>query len=162
MAYRSLCVTDTNVWIDLEAAGLIELAFQLPLDLQAPDVVVAELVRPAGENLIRQGLKERELTGAEVLEVALLAVRHRRPSRVDLFALALARSEKAVLLTGDRHLREAAEGEGVEVHGTLWLIDLMIRESLLSPEEADRRLQQARDQGRRLPARSQGVHYPPS
>ena len=154
MASRSLCVTDTNVWIDLEAAGLIELAFQLPLDFQAPDVIVAELVRPEGKALTGQGLKERELTGAEVLEVALLAARHHRPSRVDLFALALARSDGAVLLTGDRHLREAAEREGVEVHGTLWLIDLMIERSLLEPEEAARRLRQARERGRRLPLRS--------
>lgn len=154
MASRSLCVTDTNVWIDLEAAGLIELAFHLPLDFQAPDVVVAELIRPEGKTLKWQGLKERELTGAEVLEVALLAARHRRPSRVDLFALALARSEEAVLLTGDRHLREAAEREGVEVHGTLWLVGLMIERSLLEPEEAARRLQQAREKGRRLPVRS--------
>lgn len=151
MASRSLCVTDTNVWIDLEAAGLIELAFQLPLEFQAPDVIVAELTKPEGKDLVSRGLRERKLTGPEVLNVAALAARHRRPSRVDLFALALARSGGAILLTGDRHLREAAEQEGVEVHGTLWLIDRMVERSLLEPGEAARRLRQARERGRRLP-----------
>ncbi len=40
MVSRSPCVTDTNVWIDLDTAGLTDLIFRLPLSLQAPDVIV--------------------------------------------------------------------------------------------------------------------------
>src|SRR5829696_7182810 len=108
MAYRSLCVTDTNVWIDLDAASLTDLIFDLPLSLHAPDVIVAELERPEGEALVRRGLVVRELPGSGVAAVVELAARYLRPSRADLFALVLARREGAALLTGDRHLREAA------------------------------------------------------
>ena len=100
MASRSPCVTDTNVWIDLDIACLTDLIFRLPLNFQAPDVIVAELERPDGETLARRGLKVRELTGSQVLEVARLARRYLRPSRSDLFALVLARSQGATLLTG--------------------------------------------------------------
>ncbi len=152
MASRSPCITDTNVWIDLDIAGLADLIFRLPLNLQAPDVIVAELERPDGETLAERGLKVRELTGSQVLEVARLASRYLRPSRSDLFALVLARSQGATLLTGDRHLRSAAESEGVKVHGTLWLIDEMVQADLLEPREAAARLLRMVQAGRRLPA----------
>ncbi|MFY9820974.1 MAG: hypothetical protein WAM82_06305 [Thermoanaerobaculia bacterium] len=106
MASRLLCVTDTNVWIDLDNAGLTDLIFRLPLNLQAPDVIVVELERPDGATLVGRGLQVRELTGSQVLEVARLARRYIRPSRSDLFALVLARSQGVMLLTGDRHLRD--------------------------------------------------------
>ena len=98
MASRSPCITDTNVWIDLDTGGLTALIFRLPLNLQAPDVIVAELERPDGATLVGRGLQVRELTGSQVLEVARLAERHLRPSRSDLFALVLARSQGATLL----------------------------------------------------------------
>lgn len=152
MTYRSPCVTDTNVWIDLEAAGLTDLVFRLSLRFQAPDVIVAELVRPEGAALARRGLAVRELPGDRVAEAAVLAARYLRPSRTDLFALVLARTERAILLTGDRHLREAAEREGVEVHGTLWLVDRMVEASLLDLRGATEALLAMRRAGRRLPA----------
>lgn len=152
MAYRSLCVTDTNVWIDLDAANLIDLIFELPWRLCAPDVIVAELERPEGEALVRRGLVVRDLPGAGVAAVVDLAARYPRPSRADLFALVLAQREGAALLTGDRHLREAAEREGLEVHGTLWIVDRLMDFSLLSGPDAAKALLRMREAGRRLPA----------
>ena len=152
MVSRSPCVTDTNVWIDLDTADLTDLIFRLPLSLQVPDVIVAELERPDGLTLARRGLQVRELTGRQVQEVARLASRYLRPSRSDLFALVLTRSQDATLLTGDRHLRSAAESEGVRVHGTLWLVDEMVAAALLEPQEAVARLLRMVEAGRRLPA----------
>jgi len=151
MASRSPCATDTNVWIDLDIAGLTDLIFRLPISLQAPDVIVAELERPDGAALVERGLQIRELTGNQVLEVVRLADRYLRPSRSDLFALVLARSQGATLLTGDRHLRSAAESEGVKVHGTLWLLDQMVEAAILEPQEAVARLLRMLEASRRLP-----------
>jgi hypothetical protein len=36
MASRSPCVTDTNVWIDLDIGGLTDLIFRLPLNFRPP------------------------------------------------------------------------------------------------------------------------------
>src|SRR6185295_16262968 len=128
-----------------------DLVFQLPLSLQAHDVIVAELESPDGATLVGRGLQARELTGNQVLEVVRLAGRYLRPSRSDLFALVLARSQGATLLTGDRHLRSAAESEGVKVHGTLWLLDQMVETDLLERREAIARLLRMVQAGRRLP-----------
>ncbi|NPV81898.1 MAG: hypothetical protein HPY52_16830 [Firmicutes bacterium] len=69
------------------------------------------------------GLRNFELPGSQVLKVLELASKYRGPSRADLFALALAIALPGVLLISDKRLREAAENEGVPVHGTLWLLD---------------------------------------
>lgn len=152
MAFRSICVTDTNFWIDLDTAGLLGPIFRLPFEWQAPDVIIAELEKPEGADLIRRGLRVRELDGRRVAEVVALAVAYPRPSRADLFALVLARLQAALLLTGDRHLRQAAEQEGVRVHGTLWILDELVERSVVSPSEAVEALHLMKEGRRRLPA----------
>lgn len=136
MGFRLTCVTDTNVWIDLYVGGILEKTFELPFRFIAPDVVINELKRPEGHYLILLGLQSYELTGQQVLGVYEIAQKHRNPSRVDLFALVLAKDLKAILLTGDRHLRKAAEVEKVEVHGTLWLMDQLVKNRIIKPLEA--------------------------
>ena len=80
-----------------------------------------------------------------------LAERYVRPSRQDLFALVLARETKAVLLTGDGSLREAAEREGVQVHGTIWLLDLMVDHEVIDRQERAASLKHMIESGSRLP-----------
>jgi predicted nucleic acid-binding protein len=63
----------------------------------------------------------------------------------------LAACEICPLLTGDKDLREAAEAEGVEVRGTLWLVTEMVRSQKISAQVARAAYQRMRDSGRRLP-----------
>jgi rRNA-processing protein FCF1 len=151
MASRSICITDTNFWIDLDTAVLLEPIFRLPFEWHAPDVIVAELERPDGAALVRRGLVVRELSGSQVAQTLELATRYSRPSRADLFALALASAEQALLVTGDRHLRQAAEQEGVPVHGTLWALDELVGNGILIPMQAASALLRMKGAGRRLP-----------
>jgi len=132
--YRRIHVTDTNIWIDLYAGGIIHEAFQLPLRFIAPNVVIAELRVPDGQALVSLGLQQEELAGDGVHLVIQLASRYPAPSRVDLFTLALAKARGAVLLTGDRHLRKAAEQEKLSVHGTLWILDELVRQRIVTPQ----------------------------
>ena len=133
-------------------ADLIETTFRLPFQWMAPDVVIAELKVPDGKMLIQAGLQGRELPGAQVLIVAALAERYVRPSRTDLFALVLAKETRTLLLTGDKALREAADLEGVAVHGVLWLLDQMVdSHQVLSGQKACQALERMIQAGRRLP-----------
>lgn len=151
MDLRRIHVTDTNIWIDLYAGGIIHEAFQLPLRFVAPDVVIAELHEPDGEALGSLGLQQDELASDEVRLVVQLASRYPAPSRVDLFTLALAKARGAVLLTGDRHLRRAAEQEKVPVYGTLWILDELVRQGIVTPQKAAQALEKMRAKGTRLP-----------
>jgi len=150
-------VTDTNVWIDLHRGGLIAEAFKLPVTWLAPDVVIEELRVPDGEPLVRRlrrlGLKQIELSGEQVATVQVFAAGYRRSSTADLFALVVAKARGAVLLTGDRRLREAANEEQVHVHGTLWVLDEMVRRRILPLIRAARALRQMVERGSRLPRR---------
>lgn len=85
--------------------------------------------------------------------MSALAAVHRRPSVNDLFAFVVARAEGAMLLTGDGALRELAESEGMAVHGTLWMLDELVRRAVVRPEQAADGLERIIKYGRRLPER---------
>ncbi len=112
-------ITDTNIWIDLNVGEILEKAFEMPSTFIAPDVIIVELKEPAGQNLLALGLKQETLSGKEVEEVSYFAKCYPAPSRADLFSLVLAKTKKITLLTGDKHLRKAAEKEKIHVNGTL-------------------------------------------
>ena len=145
------CVVDTNVLIDLYAGGILRSLFQLPMQRQVPDVLVAELQEPDGKLLLSYGLLSCELSSDEVEKVYHLATHHRQVSVNDLFALVLARTLGATLLTGDRHLRRVADQEGASVRGTLWLLDEMVHLSALPPRLAAQVLEHMLSRGSRLP-----------
>jgi uncharacterized protein YacL len=147
----SPCIVDANILIDLHGGGLLREFFRLPFRLVAPDVIIAELHDPGGEMPIEHGLESAELAGDQVLEVAALLVHYRSVSTNDLFALVLARTLKATLLTGDRHLARVAALEKVPVHGTLWVLDAMVRLEVIAPSQAAQALQRMLARGSRLP-----------
>jgi predicted nucleic acid-binding protein len=145
------CVVDTNIIIDFHRGDLLEAFFALPLTFLVPDVIVAEMVTPDGQQLLAWGLESVSLTGEQVAAVVALAAVHRVPSINDLFALVLARTRTATLLTGDRALRQLAESEGLEVHGTLWLLDELVRLTIITATQAADGLDRMRAYGSRLP-----------
>jgi hypothetical protein len=149
--FPPLCIVDANILIDLHIGGLLRAFFRLPFRLAAPDVIIAELDEPDSEMLVGYGLESVELMGDQVLEVAALLVRYRSVSANDLFALVLARVQKATLLTGDQHLTEVAYREGVVIHGTLWVLDEMVRLEVITPVQAAQALRQMLERGSRLP-----------
>ena len=146
-----LCIVDANILIDLHVGGLLQELFCLPFRLAAPDVIIAELDEPDGEMLVGYGLESMELMGDQVLEVMALLTRYRSVSANDLFALVLARVQKATLLTGDRHLTGVADREGVTTHGTLWVLDEMVRLGIVAQAKAAQALEQMLGRGSRLP-----------
>jgi rRNA-processing protein FCF1 len=146
-------VTDSNIWIDLYFGELLEEVFKLPFKFMAPDVIIEELETPSGQDLVVLGLKEKELSPFLVSEVVELKGKYPRPSINDLFALCLARHLRLILLTGDGELRKAAKKERVEVHGILWLLDVMVKRKVITPARAIKALELMLAHGSRLPQR---------
>lgn len=131
-----ILVSDTSVIIDLERAQVIENIFALPFRFVVPDALFEREMRGyGGENLVALGLEVRILTGPQVEEAQRFRGLERRISVHDSYALALAKSEGAIVLTGDSALRTLAETEGVRCHGVLWVIDQLEENRATSPAE---------------------------
>jgi hypothetical protein len=117
-------VSDTSVVIDLERARLIEALFTLPHQVMVPDLLYDREMRGhGGEQLVELGLVVRSLTGDEVGRAQRLRSREQRISLYDSYALSIAMTESALLLSGDAALRRLAEAEHVRCHGVLWVFD---------------------------------------
>jgi predicted nucleic acid-binding protein len=127
-----LLISDANIIIDMNVGGLLRLMFRLDATFAVPDVLFEEELRTGHPELPRLGLKMLELREDTVRYAERLIEKYRSlgASINDLLALALAWQEKCSLLTGDHRLRTVGQTEGVDVHGTLWLIEQMLREAL--------------------------------
>jgi hypothetical protein len=120
----SFLVSDTSVIIDLDRGNLLEPAFAIDDEFVVPDLLFErELDGEFGARLRRLGIQIESLDGAEVVHATRVGRADRRLSVADSFAFALAHSRQWTLLTGDGALRALAEGEGLEVHGMLWIVD---------------------------------------
>jgi len=153
MTTRLLAVPDTNLWIDLDIAGLLDEAFQLDIDWLAPDIVIEELDEPQGSELTKRGLVSHELDSEHVGSVIGLTERYPQLSVQDVFALATAKVLDALLVTGDRHMRHAARENGLRYHGVLWVLDEMLEAGLIPPSRAAEALGRMLAEGSRLPER---------
>jgi len=126
-------VSDTSVLIDVERGSLLDACFGLPFDFAVPDLLYQrELKEHGGPSLIQRGLRVEGLDGDGM--TLALNYRHRNQSLSlpDSFALALARVNSWILLSGDGEMRELARSEAVACHGVLWLIDKMFEHGLVS------------------------------
>lgn len=155
-----LLISDANILIDMECADLLATLFRLPERFGIPDLLYYEEIEPDSPGLAAMGLDVMEVRGEFVAYAAALPMRHAEavaglrgnaPGHNDYLALALAKQEDATLLTGDANLRVVAEREQVAVMGTVGLLCAMVRQALLTVDEALAALKQMQQCRRRLP-----------
>ncbi|MFV7710390.1 DUF3368 domain-containing protein [Shewanella algae] len=146
-----LLISDANILIDLEEGQLLEVFFRLPYRFKVPDVLFQEELSEQHGYLVELGLLLGELTPASMIYSLELRQKYNGPSMNDCFALALAKQEQCSLLTGDLALRKAARREAVLVKGTLWVVEELVTQGLLSVEDARAAYDRMEQAGRRLP-----------
>ena len=144
-------ISDPNILIDVEVGGLLAPMFTLGYQFAVPDVLYFEELAEQHAHWRDMGLIVKSLPSEGVARVQALSQKYKRPSRNDLFALALAEHEQCPLLTGDAALRSAAEAERVEVKGTVWLVTEMVRKQCITATVARVAYKTMQEQGRRLP-----------
>ena len=130
--------SDTNVWIDFDAINTIELPFKLPCTyIMFHEAVDNEVRSPGGlrEKLLAAGLVAVEITGEEFWLAETYADRYAQISNYDAIALSIARTRNISLMAGDRHLRKAAQEEGVTVIGTIGVLDRLLAEGRINQTE---------------------------
>lgn len=147
-----ILLSDANVLIDLGYVNGLELLVQIA-PTEVLDVVLDECederqptlvddVREAGVTVIQT--EASWVSAARVYKSADLSTR----DRLNLY---YAKSFERVLLAGDRPLRERCDREGVEVHGSLWLVEQAFTKGFVEAGELCRWLEVWPTLDRRLP-----------
>jgi hypothetical protein len=148
-----LLISDANIIIDMNTGGLLRPMFRLDATFAVPDILFEEELRADHPELSRLGLSLLELREETVVYADKLVEKYRRlgASINDLLALALAWQEKCPLLTGDSRLRTAGQTEGIDIHGSIWLVEQMVLARTITVRQAEASYAKMRDAGRRLP-----------
>ncbi len=146
-------ILDTSICIDLNNGKLLEAVLELSYELALPDVIIAELEKPAGKLLLELGFTEEGISGEETKDVFALRNEYASPSTNDLVALHLAKRNACYLITGDNALRNAAKQEGLTVHGLLWLMDNLVERKIITKHNAIVALENILEAGSWLPQR---------
>ncbi len=130
--------SDTNIWIDFIVIQCLEYPFRLSYTYcMSRDAIEDELLSPkeSGQQLLALGLEPVDITDEELLLAIGYRNRYIKISAYDAIALAIAKARGIILLTGDKSLRKAAQTEKVEFRGSLWILDQLMENSLVTPDE---------------------------
>jgi predicted nucleic acid-binding protein len=142
-----LVVQDASVLIDLAATDLLEAWFSLGIVTLTSSFVWREVNRRSQKAKLRPFARNDRIQvvdmSAEVLS-EIVRLKLDLPAKLslnDASVLHLAMKRAAILLTGDRNLRTAAESRAVKVCGLPALLDFMVQEDALPPATAIRKLE---------------------
>ena len=150
-------IHDASVLIDLATAEILELFMSMPFEMMTTDFVVNEI----GDSTTLRQVKSviahgflHVLKSDNVAMSEIQALNTQRPflSFADCSVFFLSKKRGAMLLTGDGRLRKEAENNGLEVHGTLWVFDLLVDEGKISTDGARARLTDLLMRNPRLPS----------
>lgn len=148
-----ILLSDANVLIDLGyVGGLSLLAGLAPTEVL--DVVLLECEHERQPGLVA-AVRSSGVTVVPTQASWLTAARAYRSAELssqDRLNLYYAKTYGRVLLAGDKPLRDRCGLEGIEVHGSLWLVERAFSRSLMSAGELCRWLEVWPSLGRRLPA----------
>jgi hypothetical protein len=134
---RRTCCLDANILLDFIAGDIFDQLFLLPVDLNTSDIVAYEISKSYSERqLTQQGLEILALDDSEVLEIFTIKREHAGLSVEDVSVYFLSRKHNTIILSNDGLLRELADASRIEYHGTLWILEEMIREEILQPQDA--------------------------
>jgi len=146
-----LLVGDANIFMDFAVTDLTPSLFRLDHELVVPDILFQEELASRHSHLLELGLRLQVMSEGQVDAAQRLIAKHRGPSANDMMALTLASDLRCPLVTGDARLRAAAQAEGVELLGTLRLVEQMVLRGLISVDDASVAYDAMRSAGRRLP-----------
>ena len=148
------CVVDTSVWINLHNGSLLLQALSL-IDngwgFYVTQLVARELKNPSVKILEQQGVKRYSLSNKEIRESETLRKQKPALSSADASVIVAAKALGVSILTDERLLREKAKELGMDVHGTLWLLEQMVENRLVDNDVLCEALDKMSDAGARFP-----------
>ncbi|MGL4805691.1 MAG: hypothetical protein ACRC26_05030 [Bacteroidales bacterium] len=154
---ETVVVNDTNIFIDLLSINLLDEFFRLPIVIHTNDFIINELTEPEQKQKVLSyspaRLYIKRYSAPEVAEIgAFHATCENNVSFVDCSVWLYAQQNSYRLLTGDGKLRKSASASGTTVSGILFIFDLMVDSSIISPEMGYQKLEELSVVNKRLPS----------
>jgi len=146
-----LLVHDANVLIDLKEGGLLRPLLDGPWQVVTPNALFDRELAAHHPELPDMGLQLLDVRGEWVLRSMQWAATYRQTSAMDRLCLALALQEECPIVTGDARLKKAAQAEGCQAFGTIWVVEQLIRDGSISIRSASAAYDAMEAAGSRLP-----------
>lgn len=133
----TLIITDTNILFDIISIGALPEFFSLDFEIYTTVFVIQEIKQSDQKEAIEVFVRAKVLTvidfnSDEIGEIEEFKTCKTFKGITDKSVLWKALKLNCPLLTGDRKLRSEAENLGVEVHGTIWVIERLIEKNLIN------------------------------
>lgn len=136
-----LIITDTNVLFDVIKIGALPEFFSLDYDI-CTTVFVIEEIKPSGQReLVEAFIRAKKLTvieftGEDIEEVLNFDIIKRLKRFTDKSVIWKSVQLNCPMLTGDKNMKKIADNFGIEVHGSIWVIEELFNTDLISTEKA--------------------------
>ena len=149
-------ISDANIIIDLLHLTLFEDFLRLSWEKHVPPGVVDE-VREENSSLLIDAINAGQLSMPafdfeDLQQIQKYFEQYPPLSVADCSCLHLAERLPAILLTGEKRLRSIASGtHAIKVHGTLWVLDNLIKENIINYRKVHAKLNDLMQINPRLP-----------
>lgn len=145
-------INDTNIWIDLKYVSLVDEVFKLPYDIGVPDILFNEELKDTdSEILLKNNINILEMTIDELLETGEMFNNTTGVSYNDLTTLVVSYKRNYTLVTGDGNLRKIAKNKNVNLRGSIWLLDELVKHDIISKRRGREACIMLLGSSRRLP-----------
>lgn len=143
---------DSSVLFSLDDGNVLDTIWDLHQSWCTTDLILAEWETVDTDILVQSGLGVISLSDADIAEIFRISPQYRKikPSDLSLFRHA-SQHRDCVVITGDKRLRALCEGAGIQVHGVLWILDLIHDSGLLSRSDLIQVLRVMIEKGNYLP-----------
>ena len=151
-----LIITDSSVFFDIIKIQALPEFFALDFEICTTDFVKEEILESEQREQIEIFIRLRKLTVFELSEKEIEEVENFYTKRffktiIDKTVLWKAKQLKCPLLTGDAKLRSEAINQGVTVHGSLWVIRMMVESKVVTANAGIEFLEKLKIVNDRLP-----------
>ena len=151
-----LIITDSSVFFDIIKIQLLTEFFALDFEICTTDFVKGEILESEQREQIEMFIQSHklivfELSEKEIEEIVNFKTKRSFKTLIDKTVLWKAKQLKCPLLTGDAKLRNEAIEQGVTVHGSLWVIQIMVESKVIASYSGIEYLQKLKISNDRLP-----------
>lgn len=154
-----IVVSDTNIFIDLIAIGLLESSCELSIRIHTVDYVINEITDDSQKAIINKLVNDgkiivKRFDSEEFLRIiGIYLSRSNNVSVTDCSVWYYAKQNSFRLLTGDNKLKNSAIADGVQVSGILYLTDMLVEQRIVNEMDMADKLEELLTINSRLPKR---------